>query len=119
MSEIPDSILTPGAEGGEAVAVGAGGIPALPDMSSMTKNSAGGPRIIIRGSPNPDGTYNAIVLPTPLAPTLDRNLRKIGIWLPRQALPAQAASFITADDKLELLIQLDVKIPRSVAVLNV
>jgi len=88
------------------------GIPALPDMNSMTKNSVGGPRIIIRGTPGPDGTCNAIVLPTPLAPTLDPGLRKLGIWLPRQALPVQALPLITVDNKLELLIQLDAKVPR-------
>ena len=87
------------------------GIPALPDISSMTKNSAGGPRIIVRGTPNPDGTCNAVVLPTPMAPTVDPQLRKIGIWLPRQGLPAQAMPLIV-DDKIEILIQLDVKVPR-------
>lgn len=88
------------------------GIPALPDpiSSSSDKTTAEADsskgRIMI---PGVGGLVAAVPQPH-MAATVDTQKRQFGVWLPRQILPLQALPLITKDNKIDILIQLDIKV---------
>lgn len=100
-----------------------GGIPSLPDTRNVHTNPllmtnvdqlyrsgdlAGGCSRIIARNVNDD----FVVLPTPLKVTVDVRLRKIGVWLPKQVLPADVAAKTDSDETVHLYVQLDPRCKR-------
>ena len=91
--------------------VGKTGIPALPDPISSSTNEKTGEadcrgRIMIPGI----GGLVAVVAQPQMAATVDTQKRQFGLWLSRQILPLQALPLITKDNKIDILIQLDIKV---------
>ena len=91
--------------------VGKTGIPALPDPISLPSNEKTGEadcrgRIMIPGI----GGLVAVVAQPQMAATVDTQKRQFGLWLSRQILPLQALPLITKDNKIDILIQLDIKV---------